>query len=161
MNTKKKAAPRQGNSPNTTQANHIPKSHLDLLNQFDGLRQTGPDRWIARCPGHDDNSPSLSIKDAGDRLLVRCFAGCTFRDVVDALGVLPSAFFDGGIYDRREFNKTFRVPYKDALTIIHHEMWVVVMIASAMQKGIVLDEDMARLEKAGARIVTAWRACHG
>lgn len=28
--------------------------------------------WVARCPAHDDHDPSLSIRDAGGKLLVRC-----------------------------------------------------------------------------------------
>jgi DNA primase len=31
----------------------------------------------ARCPAHDDRTPSLSIRDADDgKVLVRCHAGC-------------------------------------------------------------------------------------
>jgi putative DNA primase/helicase len=33
--------------------------------------------WTACCPAHDDHTPSLSIRDAGDgKVLVRCHAGC-------------------------------------------------------------------------------------
>jgi hypothetical protein len=43
-----------------------------------------------QCPGplHErgDRNPSLSIKDGRDgRLLLHCFAGCSFDDVVEAL----------------------------------------------------------------------------
>lgn len=41
--------------------------------------------WTARCPAHDDRDPSLSIRDAGGKVLVRCHAGCDQRDVIDAL----------------------------------------------------------------------------
>jgi putative DNA primase/helicase len=42
--------------------------------------------WIAKCPCHDDRSPSLSISDGEDgRLLMRCFAGCEFLDIVSEL----------------------------------------------------------------------------
>ena len=34
------------------------------------------DGWIDRCPAHDDNNPSLSIKETSDgKLLLHCFAG--------------------------------------------------------------------------------------
>ena len=48
-------------------------------------------RWagrygVARCPAHDDHTPSLTLTDAPDgRLLARCHAGCQFTDVIDAL----------------------------------------------------------------------------
>ena len=56
-------------------------------------------RWqgaygMARCPVHEDRTPSLKILDAenGD-ITVHCFAGCDWRDVKDALrreGLLPA-----------------------------------------------------------------------
>jgi len=41
--------------------------------------------WVARCPAHDDRDPSLSIRDASGKVLVRCHAGCDQLDVIDAL----------------------------------------------------------------------------
>lgn len=33
--------------------------------------------WTARCPAHDDKTPSLSIRDAdGGKVLIRCHTGC-------------------------------------------------------------------------------------
>lgn len=43
-------------------------------------------RGMARCPAHDDRSPSLSLADGAEgRLLLRCHAGCSFAEVHDAL----------------------------------------------------------------------------
>ncbi|MGE0244668.1 MAG: hypothetical protein AB7Q37_03405 [Pyrinomonadaceae bacterium] len=44
---------------------------------------------MAQCPAHDDGSPSLSIRDTGEKLLFYCFAGCSFREIADALGIGP------------------------------------------------------------------------
>jgi hypothetical protein len=41
--------------------------------------------WTARCPARDDHEPSLSIRDADGKVLVRCHAGCDQRDVIAAL----------------------------------------------------------------------------
>lgn len=42
--------------------------------------------WIARCPAHDDSTPSLSIRETRDgKLLVHCHAGCEQTAVIDAL----------------------------------------------------------------------------
>lgn len=44
--------------------------------------------WMARCPGHDDHSPSLSIREGDDgRVLLYCFAGCDTADIIDYLGL--------------------------------------------------------------------------
>ena len=54
----------------------------------DGLRARpcGRGRWQACCPAHDDHSPSLSIREGDhDRVLVRCWAGCTQDAVIAAL----------------------------------------------------------------------------
>lgn len=42
--------------------------------------------WMARCPAHDDSSPSLAISAGKNgKVLVRCHAGCDQRDVIAAL----------------------------------------------------------------------------
>src|SRR5262245_49459435 len=41
--------------------------------------------WTAPCPAHDDRTPSLSIKQADDKVLVHCHAGCSQQEVIDAL----------------------------------------------------------------------------
>jgi DNA primase len=43
--------------------------------------------WMAKCPGHDDNNPSLSIREVDGKVLLHCHAGCTQGDVIDALKV--------------------------------------------------------------------------
>jgi hypothetical protein len=49
-----------------------------------GARRSGSG-WMAQCPAHDDNNPSLSISERNGKLLVHCFAGCDQQDVIDAL----------------------------------------------------------------------------
>ena len=42
--------------------------------------------WMARCPAHDDSSPSLAISTGSNgKVLVRCHAGCDQRDVIAAV----------------------------------------------------------------------------
>jgi len=39
--------------------------------------------WSARCPAHDDRTPSLSLCDTGEgKVLVRCHAGCDQDEVI-------------------------------------------------------------------------------
>jgi AAA domain len=52
---------------------------------------TGPGAWIAKCPAHEDRTASLSIGTGEDgRLLMNCFAGCDFADILKAAGVEPT-----------------------------------------------------------------------
>lgn len=50
-----------------------------------GGKRTGENQWKACCPAHDDRSPSLSIGERDGRVLVKCWAGCTQSEVIDAL----------------------------------------------------------------------------
>ena len=56
-----------------------------VLCRLDGVRRCGRG-WVARCPAHEDREPSLSIaQGTRRRVLLHCFAGCLFRDIVRAL----------------------------------------------------------------------------
>lgn len=61
---------------------------IDDLRRFEKLRPIGPGRWMARCPAHEDRTPSLSIRQTSDRWLFHCHAqGCDFRDIMRAAGL--------------------------------------------------------------------------
>lgn len=50
-----------------------------------GGQSTGSS-WMARCPAHQDRTPSLAISAARDgKTLVRCHAGCDQQSVISAL----------------------------------------------------------------------------
>ena len=50
--------------------------------------------WMACCPAHDDQNPSLSISEGKDgRVLLNCFAGCSNDSVLAALGLTESDLF--------------------------------------------------------------------
>ena len=59
----------------------------DLLTRLSKVKQTGAGKWVACCPAHEDRSPSLSIKQADDKILIYCFAGCDVDDVVGSVGM--------------------------------------------------------------------------
>lgn len=58
-----------------------------VLARLEGVRKSGAG-WIAKCPAHDDRHASLSIREGErGRVLLHCFADCTFRDIVCTLGL--------------------------------------------------------------------------
>jgi hypothetical protein len=59
----------------------------DFLNRLGKVREIGSGKWVACCPAHEDRSPSLSIKQADDKILIYCFAGCEAEDVVGSVGM--------------------------------------------------------------------------
>ena len=82
-----------------------------LIARLDGVREArvSPEdarcgivrRWMARCPAHDDRTPSLSIALTADgRALLHCFAGCDAEHVLASVGLswrdlAPGAGGDG------------------------------------------------------------------
>jgi len=74
----------------------------EILPMLAKVRRSGRG-FMALCPAHDDRSPSLSLKETekGD-VLINCFAGCEFGDILAALGLRASdCFADGGGGTRR------------------------------------------------------------
>lgn len=51
-------------------------------------------KWSARCPAHDDSSPSLSIGSIEGQALLYCHTGCDTADVMAALGLGMADLFD-------------------------------------------------------------------
>jgi putative DNA primase/helicase len=49
-----------------------------------GGRRSGS-AWMAKCPAHEDSTPSLSLREDGGKILLHCHAGCAQRDVIEAL----------------------------------------------------------------------------
>jgi putative DNA primase/helicase len=41
--------------------------------------------YMCTCPAHDDHSPSFAVRDSDLGLLVHCFAGCAYADIMAAL----------------------------------------------------------------------------
>ena len=73
-------------------------------------------RWhgsygTARCPAHDDNLPSLSIRDGEyGRMLLHCHAGCEFQVVAAAIRDRGHGGVDGSQHaaERPTFKQTDR-----------------------------------------------------
>lgn len=97
----------------------------DILDKLEKVRQVKPDQWVACCPAHDDSSPSLAIRDAGDKILTRCYAGCTFPEIHEAMGLTARDFFadsktpKSGIpgVSRRQIYKELAVELLTAYTV--------------------------------------------
>ena len=85
----------------------------NVLGRLDGVIPRGPDRWFARCPSHDDRSPSLAITNTGPTVLLHCFAGCSAEAVLDAIGLQFSDLYPPDIAGRRAFTASTGKSYRD------------------------------------------------
>jgi hypothetical protein len=73
-----------------------------IAERVHGARRV-PRGWSAKCPAHEDSSPSLSISTGADgRTLLNCFRGCSAGEIVTALGLeLRDLFARDDVADRR------------------------------------------------------------
>lgn len=61
----------------------------DALARLGGVRPCAGG-YVAQCPAHGDRNASLSIKEGeSGKTLFKCFAGCDYRAILDALGGRP------------------------------------------------------------------------
>lgn len=80
----------------------------DFLSKLDGVKRDG-ESWAARCPAHEDRTPSLSVREGRDgRVLVHCHAGCDVQAITTALGMRPRDLFaDSDRHTRDEIAATY------------------------------------------------------
>lgn len=119
-----------------------------LMDRLSGVKQAGPDKWQARCPAHDDRSPSLAIKEGSDgTVLLKCWAGCSAKEIVEAIGLKLSDLFPR--------THTYSAPHaprysaRDVVQTVLFESTIVELGYRSLQCGNELSpEDEARIELA-------------
>lgn len=171
----RKAAPDDGHRRKSGQDNSLmPKSTsaerpIDrVLNRVDQPKRTATG-WMARCPGHDDRSPSLTITE-GDNgvVLLHDFAGCQLHEIVAGMGLEVSDLFP----DRtKPLNRSQRAELRQrqrlnqiaaVLPVLQFEALVILCGAQDIAEGKPLSEgDRARFAAAVGRINHAREVLNG
>jgi hypothetical protein len=130
-----------------------------FVSRLEKLRGTGPGRWVACCPAHEDRLASLTVRELDDgRTLAHCFAGCTVHEVVHAVGLSLSDLFPEKRSNEAHAIKGERRPFPaaDVLRCIAFEALVVLTAGAALLAGQPFsDADRARLVVAVGRIQAA------
>jgi DNA primase len=62
------------------------KIETDILPKLNKVKRD-QNGWTACCPAHDDKNPSLAIAVEDKKILFKCFAGCSYKEIVQALGL--------------------------------------------------------------------------
>lgn len=142
--------------------------HELILPRLQGVRSSGKG-WIAKCPAHSDNKPSLSI-GTGDKgqALLHCFAGCHAVDVLAAIGLelrdlYPREPLDASPMARLERREVWQAAnVVAAASVLAAEARVVEVAAQCVAEGEVLfAEDIDRLHTAVQRIDDAHSVLEG
>lgn len=67
----------------------------NILNKLHKVKTLSDKSYMACCPAHEDKEPSLHITVEGDRILLKCFSGCTPESIVNAIGLnMQDLFLD-------------------------------------------------------------------
>lgn len=123
-----------------------------LIAKLQGVKPTGKGRWMAKCPAHEDGSPSLSIRELDDgRVLIHDFGGCETSAVLQALNLGLNDLFEGPL---QRWLPPIRAGFSadELLISLRHETFVALTIIQAAQESALTPEGMERLEKAVIRI---------
>jgi hypothetical protein len=129
----------------------------NLLSRLTGVKGRNGN-YTARCPAHEDKSPSLAVKEQDGKILVHCFAGCSVENIVGAVGMDVTDLFPPATptYKPQPRVKFFA---SDLLRVIGLEAQIVSIAAYDMAKGNRLPPaDLARLQLACQRINDALEA---
>lgn len=122
-----------------------------LLERLQNVKQTRPDRWQARCPSHDDRSPSLAITETPDgTLLLKCWAGCGAADIVSAVGLeLKDLFPPRFDYQASWKGKAPRYSASEVVKTAVTEGTIIALGYGALERGETLSlKDQGRVELA-------------
>jgi len=120
--------------------------------------------WTARCPAHEDKSPSLAVREGEDgRVLLHCFGGCSTADVLASIGLDMSDLFPR-VIEHREYPVEGKPGMKpaffasDLMRIIHFEALIVQIVAYDITHGkLPTEETRERMLTAYQRIDEAVR----
>lgn len=126
----------------------------DLLNRLEGVRKTTGDSWSARCPSHHDKTPSLSIRETAEGLvLLRCWAGCEVAEIVAAVGLELSCLFPEKSEGGRPQKRRRLITAGQALEVLAFESLFLAVVAKDLAEGKPLDQQTReRVALAAGRI---------
>jgi hypothetical protein len=132
-----------------------------LLSRLNKVKRTGPGKWIACCPAHQDHHPSMGVRELDDgRVLIRCYTGCSVTDILSTVGLEFDALFPRKPIEHAKPERRPFLP-SDVFEIAKMEVSVVAIIAADMHKArAVSDSDYERLMTAANRLANIAEAAY-
>jgi hypothetical protein len=128
-----------------------------LLERLEGVKRTGPGRWVAKCPSHDDKNPSLSVREADDgRVLIKCWAGCSSAEITAAVGLRLADLFERPLPSVGPVPRHQRFDWRGAWRCVSSEALVAMLIAAdCARSGALTSADADRAALAAERLAEA------
>ena len=122
----------------------------NLLARLSKVKAGADGKYLACCPAHKDKTPSLAIRDVGDRILIKCFAGCSVDDICGAVGMTIADLMPAE-------NTAYARPWegvkgynsRELVRGLVQESYVIMLAMRHVLRGDVLDvDDLARVNRA-------------
>lgn len=131
----------------------------EILARLDGVKNCGQGAYLARCPAHNDKSPSLGVRETDDgKTLIHCFAGCESLEVLASVGLQFSDLFIDGLPKASGPAKR-RFPAHLVLQALDVDLRWMRLVLHCMAKGETLGpEELKRLDEIHARVSDAIEA---
>lgn len=136
-----------------------------LLSRLDGVKRTGPGKWIAKCPTRNERTASLSIKQTEDgSILLHDFGGSDAGEVITALGLSWIHLIPPHLRNNRSYSPAERQGHdaQAALNAIYGSAVLVRICGNKLLDGQGLDQsDYHALRRAVHDISTALDGVRG
>ena len=131
----------------------------EFLMNFEKVKKTGHNQWVARSPCRNDRTPSLAIRWEDGKILLHDFGGSSPMEILDAIGLKFEDLFD----DNKEYTKVKRsFSPMTVLETIVNETLLVSIAALELSQGKELSQiDRDRLLIASRKIREAYDNVRG
>lgn len=99
--------------------------------------------WVARCPGHGDKTPSLSIREAEDgKVLIKCHAGCCPEQVLGSIGLeLKDLFPESNLTPKQKHEYRRNKSRTEIEAALSHELNVLIQVVGQRVADRKLEKD--------------------
>jgi hypothetical protein len=134
-----------------------------FLSRCEKVKPTGNGTWLACCPAHEDQNPSMAVRETDEGVvLVHCFAGCGIDAILGALGLQFDALFPDKPSADFVAPMRRRFPAADVLEAVAAEAFYVAYMAGTIASGYQLEpRDSALLWQSFDRIMEARKLANG
>lgn len=120
-------------------------SNIDrVLDRLDKVKKSGKG-WMACCPAHDDRSPSMAVTELDGKIVFNCFSGCTFSEIVGALGMEEKDMFPAQISSIVNTSKPYFSKYQ--LSDIEAKIWIAAQGHADLALGRLTQDEISLWQK--------------
>jgi hypothetical protein len=120
----------------------------DILPRLSKIKPTKPSHWLACCPSHQDKNASLAITELNDgRVLLKCWAGCTAKEITNAVGLTMRCLYPQEPDPNTTTSTANKTPAvnvwekRKLLSQLNKEQLIVAIYESAIRKGESISEE--------------------